>query len=97
MPSDTEKKDVRELLCAGSDDQLDAAVHPMIRAWDDPATALQILEVLDLVIHDALGSGFVVRVLEALYEVACKREGVTHEQVAAIAPWRGEDGRRTDV
>ncbi len=83
-------EDIRELLCSMSDSQIDARMHPMIRKWDDPARAIQILEVLDICIHDALASGFVVSALQAMYSAACKREGVEHEQVVKFATWRKE-------
>jgi hypothetical protein len=84
----TKPDDIREALCAAPDSQLDAAMFPLIRKWDDPPTALQVLEVLDACIHGSLASSFVIRVLEGLYGVACKREQITHDQAAARAPWR---------
>ena len=55
--------ELTDLLCSGSDRQLDASMHPLIRAWEDPPKAVQVLEVLDLCIHDSLCSEFIVRVL----------------------------------
>ena len=85
-----ESDDIREALCAAPDSQLDAAMFPLIRKWDDPPTALQVLEVLDACVHGSLASSFVIKVLDGLYAVACKREGVTHDQVVARASWRRE-------
>ncbi len=65
-------------------------MFPLIRKWDDPATAAQILEVLDYCIHGSLASGFVVSTLQVIYDIACKREGVTHDQVASTAMHRNQ-------
>lgn len=81
-------EDIRELLCAAPADQLDASMFPLIMRWDPEPSALQVLEVLDACIHGALASSFTIKTLEILYEVACKREGVTHEQAAMQASWR---------
>ncbi len=71
-----------------SDDQIDASMKPYIEKWSDPPTALQVLEVLDWCIHGALASGFVVAALQTLYDIRCKEEGVSHEDVAKLATWR---------
>ncbi len=84
----TKPDDIREALCAAPDSQLDAAMFPLIRKWDDPPTTLQVLEVLDACIHGSLASSFVIKVLQGLYDSACKREGVTHDQVVTHASWR---------
>lgn len=81
-------KELREHLLKAPDSQLDAAVKPMIEKWDEEPTPLQILEVLDLVIHDALGSSFMVSVLQAVYDTQCKAFNTTHEEVAKKATWR---------
>lgn len=80
--------DIRELLCQGSEQLLDPLMHPKIRAWSEPATALQILEVLDECIYSALASGFMVATLQTLYKMACDREGTTHDEVVKLATWR---------
>jgi hypothetical protein len=79
------------ILLAFSDAQLDAAMHPLIKAWDKEPTALQILEVLDHCIHGALASSFVVSALQAYYELALKREGKKHEDMVPLATWRDRD------
>lgn len=71
-----------------SDNQLDASMKPLIEKWSGTPTAVQILEVLDHCIHASLASGFVVTVLQALYDDACKNEGTTHEVVVKNATWR---------
>lgn len=81
---------IKKLLLEAPDGQLDACVFPLIEKWDEPATAIQILEVLDKVIYAALGSGFVVTLLQTLYDEARKREGKTDVEVVALATWRNE-------
>ena len=51
---------------------------------------LEILEVLDYVIHGSLASGFVVTLLQVLLDQAIEREGTTYEAVVALASWRSE-------
>lgn len=82
-------KEIREYLLKAPDTQLDAVVKPYIEKWAEDPTPLQILEVLDLCIHDALASGFVVSTLQAIYDVQCKKSNTTHEEVVKKASWRG--------
>ena len=77
-----------EALLQAPDSQLDAEMKPYIEKWDDPPTALQVLEVVDHCIHAALASGFVVSLLQGIYDARCKAEGVTHEHCVALATWR---------
>ena len=81
-------EELKEILLSSPDSQLDAQMKPLIRLWDDPPSAIQILEVLDYCIHGSLASGLVVSVLQIQYDAACKREGVTHDLVAERATWR---------
>lgn len=81
---------MKELLLKAPDGQLDACMFPLIEKWDEPATAIQLLEVLDKVIYGALGSGFVVTLLQTLYGEALRREGKTDAEVVALATWRDE-------
>lgn len=82
--------EIASYLMKAPDSQLDAAMKPKIAAWSDPPTALQILEVLDACIHGSLASGFVVRLLQMMYDDARKTEGKTHEEIAKDATWRVE-------
>lgn len=82
-------KELRDHLLEAPDTQLDAAVKPLIKKWDDDPTPLQILEVLDLCIHDALASDFTVTALQAVYDMQCKKFNTTHEEVVKQATWRG--------
>lgn len=84
----------KEAILGLSDRQLDPSMRPLIEKWDDPPTALQILEPLDWCIHGSLASGFVINMLHVLYEVALTREGKTHEEMEPLAVWRKEiEGR----
>jgi hypothetical protein len=80
--------ELKQLLLQASDTQLDACMFPLIEKWDDPAKSIQILEVLDHCIHGALASGFVVQVLQVLYEQALANEGITREHNIPLATWR---------
>jgi hypothetical protein len=81
--------DLKKILLSAPDTQLDKQMFPLIEKWDEPnATSLQILEVLDQCIFASLASGFVVNLLQTLYDVALKNEGKTHEQNAPLATWR---------
>ena len=82
--------DIRDMLCQLDDRNLDASMFPLIRKWDVPAKAIQILEVLDHCIHGSLASGFIVKTLQVLYDIALKNENVTHEQLVPLATWRNE-------
>jgi hypothetical protein len=60
----------------------------LVRSWNDPPKALEVLEVLDLSIHGGLASEFVVQVLQVEFEAALAREAMTQEQIVAYASWR---------
>jgi len=81
---------VKGLLEAPSS-MLDAAIKPHILAWSEPPTSLQVLKVLDICVHDGLASGFTVRLLNVMFEMAMAREGTTRDVVIAQAPWRNND------
>lgn len=59
-----------------------------ILTWDDPPTALQVLEVTDRAINGSLASHHVVMLLQALYEDLLLAEGVRHEDLVLKAHWR---------
>jgi hypothetical protein len=82
---------MKELLLKAPDSQLDSSMLPLIKAWDEPPKAIQILEVVDKCIHGSLASSFVMVVLQGMYDQALKNEGLTHEQLVPLATWRGEE------
>jgi len=81
-------KEIIEHLLTAPNTQLDDAMKPFIKEWSEPPSALQVLEVLDKCIYGSLASGFVVKVLQTVYEMRCSAEATTHEEVVALAPWR---------
>lgn len=76
------------IVLSMSDWELDARVKPLIAKWSAEPTPLEILEPLDMCIHCALASGFVVAALQTIYGMACKNIGTTHEEVVKLATWR---------
>lgn len=82
--------DLKRLLLEAPDSQLDAKMRPYIEKWDEPPTALQVLEVWDYCVHGSLASSFVLIALECLYDTAIAREGITREAVESQATWRDE-------
>jgi hypothetical protein len=81
-------REIVEHLLKAPDHQLDEQMKLLIEKWQEPPTALQVLEVLDCCIYGSLASGFIVSVLQALYDIRCKKEGTTHEEVQKLAVWR---------
>ncbi len=79
---------LRSMLLAAPDTQLDESQKILIQKWSEPPTALQILEVLDNCVHASLGSGFVVKLLQHLYDIACDMQDTTNEEVVKLATWR---------
>ena len=68
--------------------QLDKQAIEMIQKWDDPATAMQILETLDMCVRYSWASTFAVTVLETYLTVVIENEGTTYQAVVAQATWR---------
>jgi hypothetical protein len=89
-----QKKDVsfmtelKNILLTAPDGHLDKSVFPLIEKWDEPPKSIQVLEVLDNCIHGSLASGFVVGVLQKLYEEALENDKTTHEKNVPLATWR---------
>ena len=81
-------KKLRDLLLQAPDHELDACMFPLIEKWDDPATALQILEVVDWCIFCSLCSGFTLRLLQFSLDYTIQKEGTTHEELVKRATWR---------
>lgn len=84
----SEKTTLKQMLLTAPDGQLDASMFPLIEKWDESPTALQLLEVIDNCIYAGLASGFVVSMLQSLYEIARDNEGKTREQIEELAVWR---------
>lgn len=80
--------ELKKLLLEAPDGQLDKSMVPLIEKWDDEPTSLQILEVLDKCIYASLASGFMVKLLQGLYDTALKQENKKHEDNVPLATWR---------
>lgn len=81
---------LRDILLAAPNDQLDHSLFPLIEKWEEPPTALQVLEVVDKCIHCALASGFALSALQEVYRLRLKAEGKTHEELVPFATWRAQ-------
>lgn len=79
---------IKQHLLEAPDLHLDASVKPLIAAWYDIPTSLQILEVIDMCIYGSLASGFVIKLFQAYYDQALVDENVTHESNVQHAKWR---------
>lgn len=85
-----EKMTIKQMWQAAPDDQLDKGLQDIVGRWDDSPTPIQILELLDAVIHGGAGSGFTVSALQLMYSSACAKNEVKHEEVVQLATWRKE-------
>jgi hypothetical protein len=83
---------IKEILLKVPDDALDKSMSLLVANWNDPPTAIQILEVLDYCILGSLTTGMVVLVLQNEYNNALDREQTTHEEVVKLATWRKQNG-----
>ena len=79
---------IKKELLSCSDDQLDKSMKTKMEEWPDNPSSIQILEVLDKCIFGSLASGFVVSVLQWIYDATLKLEGKTHEENIPLATWR---------
>jgi DNA-binding transcriptional ArsR family regulator len=79
-----------EVLLEAPDHHLDPSIKKLIEKWDETPTSLQILEVLDNVIHFGCASRIVVTVLQEMYDSRCNTELTTHDAVVKLATWRNE-------
>lgn len=84
----TEEQEMVKSMLSLSVDALDERMKVLIRKWDSPAKAVQVLEVLDGCVNGALATEVVVEALQVLYMAACGRESLTHEDILKKATWR---------
>lgn len=75
-------------LLSAPDSQLDASMKPLIEAWSNPPTPLQVLAVLDQCVHSALASSVVITLLTIFYQEALQSANTTNEEVIKLAVWR---------
>lgn len=83
-------KKIVDVLLIASDDQMDASMKPLIKKWSEPPEPIQVLEVIDLCIHGGLASSIVVHTLQILYDMLCKSNNTTHDEVVKLAIWCNE-------
>jgi hypothetical protein len=81
---------LKDHLLKAPEEHLAKSVKPLIEKWDHQETALQVLEVLDLCIHGALASTFVIQILQSLYDAALNNECTSHDETIEFALWRTE-------
>lgn len=83
---------LREMLQQAPSEQLDPAVFPMIKNWQDIPTPESVLEVLDHCVFGALASGFTMSVIETIFDAALQAAGKTEAEVMKTADetWRKE-------
>lgn len=86
-----EIKIIKELFSDAPDSHLDKSMVDLIKSWGDDPTPLQLLEVIDKCIYASLSSGFVLGILQTIYDNELKRLGKTHEDLVPLAIWRKEE------
>lgn len=82
---------LKSILLEAPIDQLDPAVLNVIRKWDEPETAAQVLEALDCATDCGGASTFGMYVLEILLNNAIAKEETTYDAVVKEATWRKHD------
>lgn len=87
----TPEQTLKQLMIAAPPDQLDPAAQEIIQKWDDEPTAIQIFEVLDKAVRYAWASGFALTVLGTFLDLRMKLEGLSQEELEALATWRTAD------
>ncbi len=79
---------LKQLLLLAPKGHIDPAAMKTIKEWDKNPKAIQILKTLDICVHSGLASGFVIHVLEQMFNKALKKEKTTYEEVVKEATWR---------
>lgn len=75
-----------------SDQTIDPSTFETFNKWHDPPLAVEILEMLDKCVYNALCSDFVIFIMRFELEKAIERENTSYEDVVKIAnsTWRKE-------
>ena len=81
---------LRALLLEAPDTQLDKNMQPLILKWNNPPSAIQILEVLDHCVHSALASSVVIILLQEQLRNQLVTENISREELNKQAHWRNE-------
>ena len=88
-PNDRLYKTEKEMFLKAPDSQISPSIRNMIDSqWNDPPTSLQILRVLDAIVHYGEGSDFVVTAMNELLKETLQKEGTTMTQIVEKAEWR---------
>lgn len=81
------------MFASAPESQADPCLLEMVQKWDKPApTPIQMLEVIDAIVHASLASSFVLNICQKDYDSLLASHNTTHEEVAKNATWRN-DGR----
>lgn len=81
---------LKALLLEAPDTQLDKNMQPLVMQWNNPPSAIQILEVLDHCVHGALASGIVITLLQQQLKTQLVAENISREELNKQAHWRNE-------
>lgn len=79
---------LKSILLEAPTNQIDPVVLDVIRKWDEPETAAQVLEALDCATNCGGASEFAMGVLNLLLQTAIETEETTYEAVVKDATWR---------
>ena len=85
-----DRKGFKPMMLLAPDSQADASLKEVIKKWDEPPTAIQILEAVDHTVRFSSGSDFVVQVLDIMLRQTIKEENTTFEELIKRATWREE-------
>lgn len=85
-------EDIIEILKTLPNSQLDPQMVELIKKWDNPPQASQVLEVLDKCVFHSFTNGFYIKILDIILEDAFQRENTTFDAVAAKSEFRKQFG-----
>lgn len=88
MNNESPLSGLRKAFLEAPDNQMDISLRELVEKWDEPPTAIQILEVVDKAIYWGAASGFVVSALQMILDVAIKEENTTLDELVEKAVWR---------
>lgn len=81
---------LKQLLLLAPKGHIDPIALKTIKEWSKYPKAIQILKTLDACVQSGLASGFVLSVLEQMFNKALKKEKTTYEEVVKNATWRNQ-------
>lgn len=80
---------LKRMFLEAPDGHLAAELQPLIQKWSEPtAKAIEVLEVLDQVVHTGGGSEFSVLALKHMLEMLMEEEGTNMDELVKLATWR---------